>query len=117
MGDLRLKTKGLNNAGFRKLQQTLMAAVPRQDRHQGRLPPKVMDEISAKCLLNHALIDWENLEDENGQPIPYSKDQARAFLTDPAYRPFFDACVYAATVVGEEQAAADEADEGNSQTA
>lgn len=114
MGNLRIKTKGLNGAGFRKLQQTLTAAVPRQERHQGRIPPKTADEIIAACLLSHGVLDWQNLEDENGQPVAFSKEQAKVYLTDPDYRPMFDACVYAATVVGEEQAEADKADEGNS---
>lgn len=113
MGDLRIRTKGLNNAGFRKLQQTLIAAVPRQDRHKGRIAPAKLDEINASCLLNQALLGWENLEDENGQPVPYSKEQAKVYLTDPAYRAFYDAALYAATIVGEEQAEADKADEGN----
>lgn len=117
MGNLRLRTRGINNAGFRKLQQALIAAVPRQDRHKGRISPKTMDEINAKCLLNQALLGWENLENEDGAPIPYSREQAATYLTDPAYRPFYDACIYAATVVGEDQAEGEEADAGNSQAA
>lgn len=117
MGDLKIRTKGLNNPGFRKLQQTLIAAVPRSERHQGRIPPHVIDEINATCLLNQALIGWENLQDEDGNPVPYSKEKAKELLTDPAYRAFFDAAMYAATVVGEDDAETDKADEGNSQAA
>lgn len=113
MGDLRIHTKGLNNPGFRKLQQTLVAAIPRSERHQGRIPPHVMDEINAKCLLNQALLGWENVE-EDGQAVPFSKEQAKVYLTDPAYRSFYDAVMYAAAVVGEDDAEADKEDEGNS---
>lgn len=125
MGDLRIYTKGTNSSGYRKLQQTLMAAVPRSERHQGRISPARMDAISASCLLNQALLGWDNLDaDDSPGPgkegrklVPYSKEQAEIYLTDPAYRPFFEACAYAATIVGEEQAEADKADEGNSPTA
>jgi len=116
MGDLRLQVRGINNAKFRRLQQELIAAVPRGERRKGRIDPLTMDRITGTCLASTVLLGWDKLEGEDGQPVPYSQEQARAYLTDPAYRPFFEAVVYAATMVGEADAEAAKEDEGNSST-
>lgn len=117
MGDLRLRVRGINNARYRRLQQELINAVPRSERRKGRLDPEAIDNVTATCLLRTVLLGWENLECEDGRPVPFSEEQAKVYLTDPAYRAFYDAVVYAATIVGEDDAEADKADEGNSASA
>jgi hypothetical protein len=47
--------------------------------------------------------------------MPYDKDRAKVMLTDPAYRPFLDAAVWAANVTDNESAEASEKLEKNSQ--
>lgn len=113
-GDLRLKVRGYQNAQFRRLQQRLIDAVPRDKRRGGRVDPDEIDKITSTCLGSTVLLDWSGLEDESGAAIPYSKEMATELLTKPEYRQFREAVIYAATVVGEADAAADKADEGNS---
>ena len=117
MGDLRLRTRGMNNARFRSMQAELIRAFPRGRRIKGAIPPAELQKINGACLAETTLLEWDNLEGEDGAPLPYSKEQAKAFLTDPAYQAFYDAVLYAATIVGEDDAEADKADEGNSATA
>lgn len=122
MDDLRLKVRGINNKRYRSMQQTLIGAFPRQDRVKGRIPPAAMDKINGTCLAATTLLDWDNLDADDspgaGEPdrrlIPYSQEQAKVFLTDPRYKPFYDAVVYAASIVGDEQEAVVEDDAGNS---
>lgn len=106
MGDLCLKTRGLNNKDYRKLQSQLYDAVPRKLRMGNRLPPEHQDRITAVCLRDTCLLDWENVEGdgkigEPDKPVAYDKKVADRLLTDPEYRRFQDAAVWAATVVGE----------------
>ena len=111
-GDLELKVRGLQNADFRRLQGKLVEAVPRAKKVGGRLDPDEQDRVTNQCLAATVLLGWRGLEDDNG-PIPFSKEKARELLMDPRYRRFREAVIWAASVVGEEQAAALEDDAGN----
>jgi hypothetical protein len=104
MGDLRLKVRGINNVSWRRLQNTLLAAVPRAKRVGGRIDPDEMDRITATCLRETCLLDWENLENDDGSPLPYSKEVAGKLLTDPATMRFRDAISWAASTVADDDA-------------
>lgn len=114
MGDLEVRVRGLNNAKYRRLQARLIDAVPRAKRQGGRLDPEEQDRITATCLRQTVLLDWRGLEGEDGQPVPYSEELASDLLTKPEFRRFREGVIWAASQVGEEQAEADRADEGNS---
>lgn len=102
MGALRLKVRGIGNSDFRKMQNRLIEAEPRQYKVGGRIAPDRQDNIQSLCLLHTVLIDWDGLRDEIEQPIPYSKDLARELLTDPRYKRFRDAVTWAASVVADD---------------
>jgi hypothetical protein len=108
MGDLCLKVRGVNNADWRALQGRLLDAVPRKYRVGGRLSPDEQDRITSACLRDACLLDWGNVEGdgdvgEKGKPVPYDKKAAHRLLTEPQYRRFREAVVWAATVVGEQE--------------
>lgn len=100
---LRLKTRGAENRDWRILNVKLIGEVPRHKRLKGLLPED-QDRISSTLLLECGLLDWEGPEDDEGKPLPFSKAQAKEYLTNPDYKSFRDACMYAATVVGERRA-------------
>lgn len=104
MGDLRLKVRGINNADWRRLQQKLFEATPRAKRPGGRIDPDEQDRITTSCILSTCLLDWENVEGDDGQPLPYSIQAATKLLNDPAMRRFRESVIWAATVVGEQVA-------------
>lgn len=112
MGDLRLKVRGAGNADWRKLQARLVGAVPRAKRAGGRLDPDETDRITSILLRDAGVTDWENLTDK-GAAVPYSKEAATLYLTDPAYRAFRDAALWACTEVGATASASTEADAKN----
>lgn len=113
MGDLRLQVRGLRNADARRLRAKLLAAVPRDQRANGRLSPAAADEIDARVLSETILVDWQNLTDENDAPLPFSREKALELLSNPDFVVFRDAVAYAANVVAEGLADQAEADQGN----
>jgi len=111
MGALRLKTRGIGNKQWRKLQAKLNAATPRNKRDD----PDEMERILATLIRDTALLDWDGIEGPDGKPLPFSKDQANEYLTNPEYdRKFFNAAVYAASVVADKNKIAIEEDAKNS---
>ena len=113
MGNLRLKVRGIGNASWRKLQATLLAAVPRAKKIGGRIDPEEQDKITNVCLREACLLDWENMEDDDGKPLEYSKALAGKLIDDPESMRFRDAVSWAASVVADIDAAATKEVVGN----
>lgn len=113
MAGLRLKVRGAGNADWRKLQSRLLSAVPRNRRVGGNLDPAEQDRIMSILLRDACLLDWDGLEDDEGKPLPYSKEQAAKLLTDPQYAKFRDAVIWAANVVADQREADTEASAKN----
>lgn len=106
MSDLRLRVRGRDNSDWRRLESALTAAVPRALREGGRIVPEEADRITSVLLRDAVLLDWGNLTDSAGNPIPYSKEAATTYLTEPQFRAFHDAVLWAAIVVAEDAVAA-----------
>jgi hypothetical protein len=121
MGDVKLKVRGFSNTDFTAFMAKQVAGLGRDkrvgNRANGALQPGVLDELMARGMVEAILIDWSGLTDENDKPLPYSKDMATTFLTNPDYRPLRDAVSYAAGVVEEFEADKVEAVVGNSASA
>lgn len=101
LGDIAVRVRGLNNKQYRLKFEAMVRALPPNKRKNGAVDPTERDRITGSCMLEHVLQDWRGVEDETGQPIMYSKDQAAIFLTDPDYQKFRDGVFVAATRVGE----------------
>ena len=105
MGDLRLLVRGFNNTDYSAFMAKEGAAVPRDQREGGRaggpILPKYRDAILLRGMVEHILVDWQNLTDENDKPVPFSKERAMDMLLDPDFRPFRDAVAIAAAEVEE----------------
>jgi len=41
------------------------------------------EAITQEAVARHVLVGWENIEDDDGNPIPYSHEVALEFLNDP----------------------------------
>jgi hypothetical protein len=115
-GDLRIRTRGINNAEYRRRYQQKLLAVPSRERRSG-LPPETAQRIVTECLIETCVLGWENLLDAQGQPIPCDRATVQRLLLDPRYGPLRDACLYAAGVIADRRAEDREAAEKNSATA
>lgn len=109
MGDLNLKVRGIGNADFRVLQSKLFDGTPRNERPNGRLLPKAAERVTVECLVETILIDWDGVQDDQGEPLPFNKDLARKILSDPDLRLFREAVMWASAQVGELRAGDSEA--------
>lgn len=118
MADLCLQVRGVGNRDFRAMTQRLIDAVPRKQRVGGRLSPSEQDRITAICLRETCLLGWENVDGdgvigEDGKPVQFDKKVADKLLNEPAYRRFYEAVLWAATIVGEDIETAVEDTAGN----
>ncbi|KRE02598.1 hypothetical protein ASE61_15080 [Bosea sp. Root670] len=114
MGGVRLHVRGIGCAEFRKLQAKLVEALPRSKRIGGRIAQEEQDRITGECLHRTILLGWEGFENDDGSPIEYSAEQAKAFMTEPAFSKIREAVVTAASLVAEGVAADTEELAGNS---
>lgn len=112
LDDLELKVRGRNNRDWARMEQKLTAAVPRHRRLNG-MEWEEQQKITNTLLLNTSLLDWRGLKNGNGEEIPYSKELARKYLTDPRYERFAEGCFWAAVFVAEIGQAEVEADAKN----
>jgi hypothetical protein len=101
LGDISVLVRGLNNKQYRLLFEAKVRALPPSKRKNGAVDPLERDRITGEAMLEHVLLDWKNVEGDDSALIPYSKDQAKTFLTDPDYQKFRDGVFVAASRVGE----------------
>ena len=100
--DVELKVRGVGNKDWARMEQKLIAAVPRQRRTNG-LEPEDRLRINGILIRDTSLIDWRGIENGTGEPEPYSKEAANKYLTDPQYEAFVWACLWAANTVAEQR--------------
>lgn len=113
MGDLRLRVRGGGNKDLRALQERLIAAVPHEKRIRG-LDVETGDRIDGECLARAALLEWENLTDDDGTVIAYDPELALKMLTDPEFAIFRRAVQWATNAVTVEDEAGAKDEEGKS---
>lgn len=111
---VRLKVRGLGCKEMQKLQRTLFDAIPRSRRPKGKVSQEDQDRILDRCLHEVILLDWEGLQNDDDTPMAYDKGKALTFITDPAFKKFRDAVIWAADTIANDKAEAVNAAVGNS---
>lgn len=74
----------------------------------------VMRKANAKAMARAVVVDWCNIDNEDGTPLPYSPEAAQRILEDDGYDPIRQFVLECATRVDLFRAQADEAAVGNS---
>lgn len=98
MGDLRLKVRGASSTYVVGVRARKQRAVPRNERmRDGSLTPETTIRIETEVLHEAVLLDWDGLTD-GGKPVKYDQTLAREWLTNPDFRDFADAVVWASHV-------------------
>jgi len=113
MGDVKLKVRGLTSPLVVNVRSRKERKVPKQDRERdGTLRTDVALRIFGEVLFEVVLLDWSGIT-SNGEPLPYDKETAYAWCTDPRFTMFADAVTAAANIVDRGMAAAEEQLTGN----
>jgi hypothetical protein len=50
----------------------------------------LMEDLVKQAAAKFILVDWKNIEDESGQPIPYSPEKALELFKNPALHKIYD---------------------------
>ncbi|HLL28582.1 MAG TPA: hypothetical protein VKT73_13140 [Xanthobacteraceae bacterium] len=90
---LRLKVRGIGNSDYKALavKQAALSGFQKTD--------EIEEANLSEQLIETILVDWDGLEDDDGKPIPYSKDKAREYILDPDLRAFRWSVNAAATAI------------------
>lgn len=86
--DLRVKVARMNNPRYREYLRALGRPLVRRSR-RNMLDFDAMEAMTQKAVARYVLLDWKNLEDDEGNEIPYSPDKAFEFFK--AYPDFYEA--------------------------
>lgn len=108
MGDLRLRVRGSSSPRVVAVRARKQRAVPRDERlRDGSLTVEKTIQIETEVLHEAVLLDWDGLTD-GGKPVKYDPSLAETWLTNPDFRDFADAVVWASAVA--DRGVADEKD-------
>lgn len=106
MGDLELLVRGFDCEAARRVRENRLRSWLRGVHPHSPLrePPQyVRDQAVTVSLQQAILLDWRNLTDK-GEAVPYSPEMAGRLLTEPQWRPFRLAVIWAADLVGKSPA-------------
>lgn len=99
MGSLRLRVRGQASDLYQETLNKHQRAVGREERRpDGTLLPKAAFRVLGLTLNEAVLLEWDGLT-EGGNLLQYNAPKALQILTDPRYRIFADAVIYAANYV------------------
>lgn len=100
LAGLRFKTRGSMNKDWRRMQNRMVQAVPRAEKIDG-LSPQHSDRINGILLRETAILDWDGIEGEDGEKLPFSKEMFQKIWDDPDMQKFREGALWAANVVAE----------------
>lgn len=85
---VRVKVARLSNTKFEQALRTASKPHLRQIRSK-RAPLDLIENLTREAAARHILLGWENLDDDDGTPIPYSPERALEIFNDPTLHDFY----------------------------
>jgi hypothetical protein len=117
------QVRGFGTKDDKKILELETEKVPRHRRQRGKLTQEDQDRIMNARIaglpnlkpkpIPGALIAWEGLEDDDGQPLPLTPDVLKTVLTDPDLVKLRTAIIWAVGIVAEDAAEAEGDDAKN----
>lgn len=71
-----------------------------RDVRRGSIEPAVVEEVTIRAAAQTLLLDWRNIEDDDGNDLSYSSDKAYEIMSDPAYREVYEFVMECARDIG-----------------
>jgi len=62
----------------------LIRADQGKEKGERKFTDEMRTQVLREVVAKHVLVGWEGLEDDDGQPLPYSPERALELLSDPA---------------------------------
>lgn len=56
----------------------------------GNLPAEEIENIQREAIGSVLIADWSGIEEDDGTPIPFSREKAIEFMTDRTYTEFYE---------------------------
>lgn len=98
--DWAFKVRGMNNKDWMKRDIELTNKLPRDKRTTDTFEGwQERRKIVGRLLFETCLLDWRNIQDPEGNDVPYSRETAEQFCTDPDYEEVRAAVAWAASQV------------------
>ena len=85
---IRLKIARARNSAYRELMRKLTEPY-RKTIRDGGMELEQLEDLLRQVRAKTILLDWENIEDKNGNSIKYSSEQALVFFNDLELRDFY----------------------------
>lgn len=76
----QLKIARLGNPAYEEMLRKIGKPYVRAIR-MGTADPKVIADLQKKAMAKHVLKDWKGLQDDDGNPIPYSVEKAYELMS------------------------------------
>ncbi|WP_157113129.1 hypothetical protein [Bradyrhizobium embrapense] len=101
-GAIKWFVRSTNYAPFRIARDAIAAKLARK--HGDSVPDEILADAYGELAVEHLLLGWDGLVDDDEQDILFSKEKATEILTDPEYR-YIRGSIYAAAMrVGRDEA-------------
>ena len=108
-----IRAKGMSSTEAKTYYDKLRREAPRTDRlANGQLSDTAQERILRDVILEKCLLDWRGFA-SGGKPLPFSRQTAEMFLTEPKARKLGTAIVNAIVAIDDTRAARDEEIAGN----
>ena len=91
--------RGTEYGPYQKAMRTAMMTQGRKQRLQSQVDPERFSALQNALTAEHLLLDWRGVEDNDGEPLPYTPAQAKKAMTERRYRPFQRGVLYAVEIV------------------
>ncbi|GAI86252.1 unnamed protein product [marine sediment metagenome] len=85
---IRLKIARARNVAYRESMRKIMEP-RRKTIREGGMELEELQDLVKQVQAETVLLDWENIEDKDGNSIKHSSEQALAFFNDPELRDFY----------------------------
>lgn len=111
---IELLIASINSPGYSSAVRDLMR--PQGGRMRSASPLDALEgrEQDLKRIAGeHLLIGWRGIDDDNGQPVEYSRERSVEYMMDPAYHALYTFCTQVAANEGEYRAKLAEEARGN----
>jgi len=90
IADICIKVAAANNSKYTQELQRLMKPYQRSYKSMGESFNDIFNDLQNKAIAKAILVDWKNMDDDAGKPLPYSEVNAYNILKDPENKEFRD---------------------------